>query len=251
MLQTIQRIELFHLAFLEVLQVRVNQNNYILKGGANLRYFFKSPRYSEDIDLDAVIITKERLQERVDSVLTSRPLAFILRAQNMVVKEITKPKQTKITQRWKIVLASSDSDQVTRTRVEFSRRQADPRNELAQVSPEIVRPYALRPPTLRHYLAEAAIEQKIEALSQRAETQARDVFDLDLLLRQYPEIVTKLTIPAAQVRAAIERATELPFRAFRSQVVAFLDPEVAEIFDNEQAWDQIQSNVVEKLRSAI
>ena len=49
-----QLIEAFHLAFLQVLQARVQQEHYVLKGGANLRYFFDSVRYSEDIDLDAI-----------------------------------------------------------------------------------------------------------------------------------------------------------------------------------------------------
>ena len=75
--------------------------------------------------------------------------------------------------------------QVTFSAPKFSRRNPDPRHELAQIPPEIARPYALRPPTVRHYLPEATIEQKIIALATRAETQARDVFDLDLLFRNF------------------------------------------------------------------
>lgn len=45
-------IECFHLGFLAVLRTRLDEGRYILKGGANLRYFFASVRYSEDIDLD-------------------------------------------------------------------------------------------------------------------------------------------------------------------------------------------------------
>lgn len=41
-----QIIEFFHLAFLQVLQARLNQTRYVVKGGANLRYFFESLRYS-------------------------------------------------------------------------------------------------------------------------------------------------------------------------------------------------------------
>ena len=48
-----QIVELFHVAFLDVLSLKLEQTRYVLKGGANLRYFFGSPRYSEDIDLDA------------------------------------------------------------------------------------------------------------------------------------------------------------------------------------------------------
>jgi hypothetical protein len=48
-LRDAQVVELFHLAFLQVLQARLDQARYVLKGGANLRYFFDSVRYSEDI----------------------------------------------------------------------------------------------------------------------------------------------------------------------------------------------------------
>ncbi|MCZ7628910.1 MAG: hypothetical protein M5U19_07510 [Microthrixaceae bacterium] len=46
-----QIIEIFHLLFLRVL-VAGDAGWCTLKGGANLRYFFSSPRYSNDIDLD-------------------------------------------------------------------------------------------------------------------------------------------------------------------------------------------------------
>ena len=51
-LSNAQIIELFHVAFLDVLSSRLDPARYVLKGGTNLRYFFESLRYSEDIDLD-------------------------------------------------------------------------------------------------------------------------------------------------------------------------------------------------------
>src|SRR5438105_2515653 len=136
----IRSVEAFHLAFLDVLQVRLNQDHYVLKGGTNLRYFFGSPRYSEDIDLDAIRISKDTLEERVDNVLRSRALGFILRTQELAVQEITKPKQTETTQRWRMLLLAGTSDKI-RTTIEFSRRNPDSRHELAQIPPEIARPY--------------------------------------------------------------------------------------------------------------
>ena len=71
-LRTAQIIEHFHLAFLLVLAGRLAQSSYVLKGGANLRYFFGSFRYSEDIDLDVGGIEAWALTDRVDGVL-ARP----------------------------------------------------------------------------------------------------------------------------------------------------------------------------------
>lgn len=37
-----------------------------LKGGCNLRFFFGSERYSEDMDLDVVVMARETLKNKVD-----------------------------------------------------------------------------------------------------------------------------------------------------------------------------------------
>ena len=45
-------VELFHLVFIDLLGRKVDKKHYALKGGCNLRFFFKSFRYSEDMDVD-------------------------------------------------------------------------------------------------------------------------------------------------------------------------------------------------------
>lgn len=73
-------IEFFHLVFLQVLQARLDQARYVVKGGANLRYFFQSVRYSEDIDLDAIEIEPWKLEAKVDEVLASPATGLLLRS---------------------------------------------------------------------------------------------------------------------------------------------------------------------------
>lgn len=244
-LRDAQAIEFFHLAFLQVLQRRLDQASYVLKGGANLRYFFDSVRYSEDIDLDAVRIEMWVLEEKVDGALTAPALATLLRAGGLAVGEFSKPKQTETTQRWKVPLILTGRGEPLRTRIEFSRRNGEERPILEAVPSRVVAPYALRAPSVRHYLGEAATAQKIEALAARSETQARDVFDLDLLLRQQPQLANAST---AELRErAAGRALELPFAAFRDQVLPFLDPEVAELYADAASWAQIRGYVVERL----
>lgn len=246
----VQLVELVHLAFLDVLQVRLNQDGYVLKGGANLRYFYGSPRYSADIDFDVVHVTKEKLEQRVDEILRSRPFAFILGTKALEVTEVAKPKQTRVTQRWKVVLSLPGAPEAVRTKVEFSRRGVvDTRHELAQVPREVTAPYALRPPSVRHYLPQAAIEQKIRTLAARAETQVRDVFDLDLLLRRHLDLPARGSIDPSVLEKAAELTLELPFEAYRVQVVTFLDPGVTELYDTPGAWNQIQEHVVTRLLS--
>jgi hypothetical protein len=47
-----QTIEIFHLLFQRAFSARVDKALFALKGGCNLRFFLKSVRYLEDMDLD-------------------------------------------------------------------------------------------------------------------------------------------------------------------------------------------------------
>jgi predicted nucleotidyltransferase component of viral defense system len=243
-----QVIELFHLAFLQVLQARLDQARYVLKGGANLRYFFGSVRYSEDIDLDASAIEPWALTDKVDSILASLTIDAVLRSGGLAVDGFTKPKQTGTTQRWKVAIAVAEQREPVRTKIEFSNRNGEERHVLEPVDSRIVAPYALRAPTMEHYTADAATEQKIKALAGRSETQARDVFDLELLLRRQP--LTAETIDPRILEQAAERGLELPFDAFRDQVLPFLDPEVAELYGTPATWEQMQLFVTGTLLEA-
>ncbi len=242
----VEVIEFFHLAFLQVLPARLDQAHYVVKGGANLRYFFESLRYSEDVDLDAVSIEPWKLEAKVDQVLASPAMRLLLRADGLALESVTKPKQTDTTQRWKPSIMVNGRRETVRTRIEFSHRAADPRRILEPVPDRVVATYALRPPTMLHYTADAAIEQKIGALALRSETQARDVFDLELLLRRHREAIRSMQMEPHSVQTAAERVFELPFDAFRDQVLPFLDPEIAELYDR-AAWEQIRSFVGEWL----
>ena len=61
-------IEIFHLIFLRHLENKLDKTLYSLKGGCNLRFFFKSIRYSEDIDFDIQNINKETLRTKINKL---------------------------------------------------------------------------------------------------------------------------------------------------------------------------------------
>jgi hypothetical protein len=63
-----RHLEQFHLLFLAQLGEKVDKKGYALKGGCNLRFFLKSVRYSEDMDLDAGGIDTHVLRDRVRSI---------------------------------------------------------------------------------------------------------------------------------------------------------------------------------------
>jgi predicted nucleotidyltransferase component of viral defense system len=242
-----QAIECFHLAFLQVLGARVNRNHYVVKGGANLRYFFDSHRYSEDIDFDALIEEPWKLQDKVDEVIGSSALVAQLRSKDVAIADINRSKQTDTTQRWKVLLAVPGRRDPVSTKIEFSRRNADERRLLEAVPDRVVATYGLRPPTLVHYVAAPATEQKVMALALRNETQARDVFDLELLFRGHPAAVEKGALDSKTLNDAAERCVELPFEAFESQVIPFLEADIAELYVEPSSWEQMQAFVVDKL----
>ena len=64
-----QAVELFHLLFLRTLLAGPEKTHIVLKGGCNLRFFFGSARYSEDIDFDVAVIAPGTLKKNVDKLL--------------------------------------------------------------------------------------------------------------------------------------------------------------------------------------
>ena len=176
----LQHVECFHLALVRIMETRLDRTHWVIKGGVNLRAWFGSRRYSEDLDLDAIGIPPHRLREQFDKVLGCRSLADLLLSQQLEIARVSKPKQTNTTQRWKLELKASGLSLPLHTKVEFSHRGTRGEDYILEpVRSDIVRPYGLPAPTANHYQAPSAIRQKIQALAGRAETQARDIWDLD------------------------------------------------------------------------
>jgi hypothetical protein len=246
-----QSVELFHLSLLRALGANVAVKSLIvLKGGANLRFFHGSPRYSEAIDFDVAVIAPGTLRNKLDRLLDAPALTAPLKAQGVEIVEKSAPKQTDTTQRWKVGLRVRDISIPVRTKVEFSRRHAIAETEFGRLDAEVLRGYRLPPFLATHYTPRAALAQKIHALSGRAEPQARDVFDLNLLLSLVGGKALTLSEPErARVASAIEHAMSIGFDAYRSKVVAYLDPSQAELYGGESVWDTMQSSVVEQLEA--
>jgi hypothetical protein len=128
------------------------------------------------------------------------------------------------------------------------RRSLDAGTSIAQVEGELIRRYRIYPAIVQHYDVAAAFAQKVAALAQRSETQARDVFDLDLLLTAGGAPA----LDAAQRKllpAAIDRAMTIGFDDFRGQVAAYLEPENQAEFAERAVWEMLQERVVDALRA--
>jgi predicted nucleotidyltransferase component of viral defense system len=245
----IRFVEQFHLLFLAQLARRVNPSLFVLKGGCNLRFFLNSIRYSEDMDLDLGDIGAQVFRDKVGEVFSSRPFAQILEARGLAIDRVSAPKQTETTQRWKLGLRVTGGSASLPTKIECSRRGVESGVAFGSVDPRIARAYQLPALMVSHYDAAAALRQKIGALAGRRETQARDVFDVHLLLSGGAMRADGPDLDRGVLDRASANAMAIDFGTFKSQVLAYLDPDDQAPFDSSSAWDTIVLEVVDALRS--
>ncbi|MGD9109244.1 MAG: nucleotidyl transferase AbiEii/AbiGii toxin family protein [Gammaproteobacteria bacterium] len=244
-----QYIEQFHLLFLSQLSKKLDQKLYAIKGGCNLRFYFKSIRYSEDLDLDIRIIHKDTLHNKITRILESQQFSQLLRLREMVISNISMPKQTETTQRWKILLKTSASDLPLHTKIEFSRRkkQFSAETEFQPIDAEIIQSYKFMPILANHYTAEFAYCQKVKALADRSETQARDIFDIYILLHTKIPISSLNRSLKTYLDRAKNNALSISFADFKSQTVAYLMADHQNQYDSQDIWDNILLTVVTAL----
>ena len=220
--------ERIHFLFLEQLVRSSDPRLYALKGGVNLRFFFGSPRYSEDMDLDVKpTVAVETLRKNGYKILDDRALRRVLATLGIVDLEIddrTRAKHTETTQRFRLSLVLA-SGHTLPTRVEFSRRGIDEaRVRVERIDPEIARTHHRTAYTCPHYDALAAFRQKVEALAGRDVTQARDVFDIFLLdSRGVIDGAAIGSIDDVLRETAAERLMAISYADYQGQVVEFLD----------------------------
>jgi len=246
----LQLRELFHIEFLRSLGRKLKTDNYAVKGGVNLRLFFKSVRYSEDIDLDvAGIIEVGELKELVMKILQARSFRegfYAFGIRDIIPSNMRVAKQTRTTQRFKVHLITAAGVDLF-TKIEFSRRGFNGKVIAESVPAAILRDYRLSPLITPHYDAGSAVMQKIDALALRSAIQARDIFDLYVLSSQIGLALSKGFKPpnAAILAKAHERIFEVGFEMFRDTVASYLADEDKDMYDNASSWEEIKLKVVD------
>ncbi len=255
---SLQLREIFHLEFLRWLGQKIRAENYALKGGVNLRFFFHSFRYSEDMDLDIAGISVAALRGLVMKILQAPSFQDTLKpfgVDGIVPPDIRKAKQTETTQRFKIHLLTSNGEDLF-TKIEFSRRGFKGEAIVELVENVILRAYKLSPLLVAHYDLQSAISQKIEALAGRSEVQARDVFDLYLLNSQIKSWEIKSgkgfhRSAGEKLTKAYNNIFEISFEQFRDTVVSYLSPENQAVYRQSTSWDEVKlktAGFIEELR---
>ncbi len=247
--------EVFHFCFLDRLLKLSDPSLYVLKGGVNLRFYFQSPRYSEDMDIDVLGGGVATLKKNGYKILNDPAFQRSLRSFDIADIEINDPakaKQTGTTQRFRCALITPAGHRLP-TKVEFSRRNKTPDgdSEYALIDTEIARTYRKLAIRCRHYTGAAAVVQKLHALAGRPVTQARDVFDLAILIRSghTPAAPWSKLLTKAERAQAIECLVSLDWEDYAGHVVEFLDDDSRDEFGNKPAWERIQHQVLSELEA--
>jgi len=237
--------ELFHLALLRQLGTRLSGRSYAIKGGICLRFFHRSPRLSEDMDLDIVSqVRASTLENAVDAVIDGRAMLATLMPAGVTTIKATKPKQTDTTQRWKVMLQLS-GDEELRTKVEFSRRRDAINFSNGVPDANLLRHYKATPFAAQYYDAARMSAQKIAALAADGRNALRDLFDLHHLfytIGSKPEEVAALLDPEMP-EAAAQKVSSFTFEAFQEQVVPYLTADLMDLYRDSAVFDKQKDDV--------
>lgn len=237
--------EFFHLALLRHLAGRLSGRAYAVKGGIGLRFFHRSPRLSQDLDLDiSSNVRMKTLQNAVDSILEGQAFAASLSPQGITRLTTSKPKQTETTQRWKVGLFVGAGEALP-TKIEFSRRQESLTCSTGMPDAELLRHYRMPPFAVQFYDSTTMAAQKITALASPARHALRDLFDLHHLLRVVlvePAKAAEL-VEADILESAAGKIASFTFKDFKEQVLPYLSGESIELYRHEDSFDRQKTEV--------
>lgn len=251
MLTAIQAREAVHVLLLRRLQEVQDARAVILKGGVNLRLFHGSPRYSEDIDLDGVSDARLAIRSTIRGIFDDRDFARSLARLGLrgIDPREGPNKDTETTFRYKFhVLAPGN--QSYGTKVEVSFRERNERDPFGIATPPRDRVGRFLPEgdelCVQRYGRPAAVRQKIEALAGRTRIEARDIFDIHVLLPDedggMPALIDFLAdnIDSSTLELARERALGLEYPEYESLVVRFLEDTVRQEYRSQERWDHLR-----------
>jgi predicted nucleotidyltransferase component of viral defense system len=164
--QTIDTPESTHIALMQLVAKNLNDLPIVLKGGTALLLCYGLDRFSEDLDFDAN--KKLNITNRVADILSRHTEKHTIKIS----------KDTDTVQRLKIHYSKNGLERFLKIETSFR----DPfQNEDTAIIDGI-----------KTYQIKNLIDQKVNAMIGR--TKARDLYDVDFLLRTYRESFTESTI---------------------------------------------------------
>jgi len=229
----------------------------VLKGGMAMRAVHGSVRYTKDIDLDAELtFSRERVQG-----IVRRSIERAIGSGLIAHAQVSEPKQTDTTLRWKISGTQPGSSAPLYLTVEVSRREPIPGAQAIEVpfGPRFAGAPAGK---VRVLDSQAIAVTKVLALTDPNRTAARDIFDLAVLIEARVEDPAQLlaSLPDARMRLPQAMAELWPkieamdYSQFINDVIPYLPPDVAAAITADAFEDMrltVGTNVEEWLEKAI
>ena len=253
MSRSLELTELFHLTLLLQISRRLSGRPYAVKGGICLRLFHRSPRLSQDMDLDvAPQVRGGTLRSALDAILQGPALLAALAPHGVLRLRSTTPKQTDTTQRWKVSLELGGGVSVP-TRIEFSRRRGELPASSGIPDAALLSQHRLPPFAAQFYDATEMAAQKIAALASPSRYAARDLFDLHHLLRTVGATPAEIApyVRPEQMAQAVEKIQLFTHRDFTGQVVPYLPDTLAAHYRDPDAFARLRDDVAEALTAGL
>lgn len=242
--------EYFHLLFLSHLSRRFAGRKWAVKGGICLRFFHRSARLSEDMDVDVDPgIPVSTLSRGVESILGSRAFLSSLVARGIGNLAVRTPKQTATVQRWKVGLAAGGKR--LSSKLEFSRRRSKMEYSAGIPGPATLEAHSMAPFATQYYGPTEMVSQKVSAMASASRTAVRDLLDLDHLLvncRPDRKKAFQMAGPDA-VASAARKARAFSWRDFREEVAPFLSEGIQDLYGGPGPFEDLRGRVLSALAS--
>ena len=229
-----------------------------VKGGVNLRLFFDSERYSEDLDLDGTADRSPAIRSCLKGLFDDRTFSAQLRTFGLRGLDPGEGpnKDTHTTFRYKFgILAAGGVRYPTKVEVSFRGSHPADLSTLEAPSTRLLSAYGVERFEARHYARDAAVRQKVSALGGRREAQARDVFDIHVLLPSGANepllALLAKAVPRHRVKDAHARALTISYSEYRGQVLEFLGEDARSRLSTESVWDEVRLRVAAMLEGVL
>jgi len=236
--------EFFLLVFLRHLSQRFAGRKWAVRGSACLRFFHRSPRIPEEIEIDMDSrMSQAAIKESVETVLENKVFAAVLATKGIKSVKASPAKKTALAIVWKVVITSSAGRRIN-TVIEVGTRKKAPSYSTGTPATTVLERHSFQPFSAQFYGADEMAAQAITALVAAKRNASRYLFDLDRLFnsaRVKPEAAAKLAV-VKDIRPASSRVGTFSYADFR-KVLPFLDGDLLRLYTDPRTFGEIKSRV--------
>jgi len=236
--------EFFLLVFLRHLSQRFAGKKWAVRGASCMRFFHRSPRIPEEIELDAEPrMNPASIKEAVETVLENKVFATVISTKGIKSIKVSPAAKNAAAISWKVIINTVNGRHIT-TGIEVGFRKKAPAFSTGAPALTILERHAFQPFSAQFYGADEMAAQSISALVGAKRNASRYLFDLDRLFnsaRVKPEMAAKLAV-VKDIKPALGRVGTFTYSDFR-KVLPFLDGDLLRLYTDPRTFGEIKSRV--------